>query len=147
MALAVDLTQLLFEAIEEQFGEDADLLQLVPDGLRLDFAPDDASTKFPQVTVEQGEEGGATETAATSAGLIAVDEAFPIIFQVRARTRNECSQIGWQIASAFDGWTKRYTRVRIKSCERQSPPWAGQTAEGECAGSVTFLVSAGIIEE
>jgi hypothetical protein len=147
LALALDLHKELFEAIENKFGEDADLLQLVPDSVRIDFVPEDKADQFPQVVVEQGEEGGAPEIAASTAGYESVDEHFSITFNVRTRTRGEASQIVWQIVSLFTPWSEEYDRISVGSCERQNTPWVGQVEQGVCGGSVSFLVSVSPIEE
>jgi hypothetical protein len=147
LALALDLHKELFDAIEERFGEDADLLQLVPDGLRIDFVPEDKAETFPQVVVEQGEEGGTPELASSTDGLESVDEHFSITFNVRARTRDAASQIVWQIVSLFTPWSEEYDRIHVGSCERQNTPWVGQVEQGVCGASVSFLVSVAPIEE
>jgi hypothetical protein len=134
-------------ALEERFGEDADLLQLVPDGLRIDFVPEDKAETFPQVVVEQGEEGGTPELASSTDGLESVDEHFSITFNVRARTRDAASQIVWQIVSLFTPWSEEYDRIHVGSCERQNTPWVGQVEQGVCGASVSFLVSVAPIEE
>lgn len=142
MALAQNLTKHLFAAIEEQYATDADLLQLVPGGLHRDFVPNDWRASFPVVMVSQDESAGNTHLAALSTAT-AVAEDFNITFNVNGVTQDEVSQVAWQLAlNTFDDWSGEYTGVAILSCERSSPPWVGQTEEGICAASVSFMVSA-----
>jgi hypothetical protein len=142
VALATNLTKHLFDAIEEQYATDADLLQLVPGGMHRDFVPNDWRASFPVVMVSQDESAGASHAAALSTGRI-VGEDFNITFNVNGVTQDEVSQVAWQLAlNTFDDWSGTYTGIEILSCERQSPPWVGQTEEGISAASVSFMVSA-----
>lgn len=138
----------LFAAIEQRFATDGDLTQLCG-RLHVDFVPDkDEEGKepaYPLVKVEQGEEGGDTET---EAGGRPVCENFVIRFDVAAATKSEAARIAWQIArnfggdSANDHWTGDYPGVRIIGCTRTAPPFAAQIAQGECEASVGFVVAA-----
>jgi hypothetical protein len=141
LALATNLTKHLFDAIEEQYATDADLLQLVPGGLHRDFVPNDFRDDFPVVTVSQDESAGATHLAAEST-MGSVGEDFNITFEVVGYTQDEVSQIAWQLAQVFDPWADDYTGVKITGCERSGPPWIGQAQEGACTASVSFMVSA-----
>jgi hypothetical protein len=146
LALAQNITKHLFAAIEDQYGTDADLLQLVPGGLHRDFVPNDWRASFPVVMVSQDESAGATHLAALSSSR-AVAEDFNITFMVNGATQDEVSQVAWQLAQVFDDWSGTYTGIEILSCERQGPPWVGQTEEGISAASVSFMVSTSKVEE
>lgn len=151
MALALNLHEKLFAAIEEQFANDGDMLQLVPNQLYRDFLPKKDSEgnemRYPAVVVSQGAEGGTTEHAAVAAGMEAGEDVFLINFEVVAKAVRDASQIVWQIVQVFKTWHGSYPGVSIKSTSRIGPPWAGMTDDGECLASVGFMVSATADEE
>lgn len=151
MALATNVHDLLFAAIESRYAEDGDIAQLVPNQLYRDFSPpeDDEKTKvaYPLVVVSQGQEGGFTEECITGDGVEPVDERYPINFEITASTSSEAAQIAWQIVHAFKGWTGDYPGVNIGATYRSAPPWVGAVEQGVCKASVDFIVSATAAEE
>lgn len=149
MPYAPNLTESLFKAIEEQYGTGADMNQLAG-SIHWGFVPpppQGEEEQFPRVVVTQGEEGGSTDHAASSAGIESADESFAITFEAYADTMAVASQIGWQLSSLFTGWTGDYEGVHIGSCYRNSPPWTGQVEQGVCMSSVSFMVSCSVREE
>lgn len=152
MPLAVNVTEPLVAAIEKRFATDGDLLELCK-RLWIDWIPDKDENgeepTYPLVVVRQGEEGGSTET---EAGGRPVCENFSISFDVAAATRAEVGQIVWQLAKLFGGdkdndqWSGDYDGIRIIACDRSVPPVVTQTAQGECEGSVGFVVMASPVE-
>jgi len=150
MAFAHDLHKFLFEAIEQRYAQDADLLQLAGPLYRDNVPAKDERGREPQyplVRVVQGEEGNSTEEGLTGDGMEPVDESFAITFDVVASTQAQASQIAWQIVHAFRGWEGPYPGVEITCTRRPAPPWVGETEQGECAASVSIIVSASPVEE
>lgn len=148
MPLAVNLHEPLFAAIEKRFATDGDLLEICK-RLWIDWVPEKdengEEVTYPLVVVRQGEEGGLTDL---QSGARPACENFVINFDVAASTREVVGQIVWQLAKLFGGdddndcWSGRYDGVRIIGMVRNTPPVVVQSGQGECEGSVGFVVMA-----